>query len=211
MLVYEKTVDEERHIFGTLEDIPAEGDVQLTYKDAEGAEIEDLTLDDTYLDDGHGGIIRESDKKAINVFIEDTQIVPQTSVTAEQALAEITEYQYEPPYIFKGEFTINGTTVDYTIDAVAAGQGHIMNDFARALGAIYRGTGGAASSVMYKDVKYTWNPEGTLKGSNYEDEQGTTLISVVVADMSQTISSGSATVELTILGEVTTFNATVTQ
>lgn len=75
MLVYEKKVEGERHLFGTVEGtVPSENDVQLTYKDAEGQELE-LTLADTYLDDGKGGIIRKSDNEAVNVFIGDTQII----------------------------------------------------------------------------------------------------------------------------------------
>lgn len=75
MLVYEKKVDETRHLFGnTTSTVPTADDVQLTYKDAEGSTLT-VTEADTYLDDGHGGIIRKSDNKAINVFIGDTQII----------------------------------------------------------------------------------------------------------------------------------------
>ncbi len=78
MLVYEKKVSEEgglkRHLFGTLGHVPAEGDVQLTYKDADGDVITPVE-NDTYRDDKHGGIIRESDGKAINVFVGDKCII----------------------------------------------------------------------------------------------------------------------------------------
>lgn len=75
MLVYEKKVEGVRHLYGKVEGtIPAADDVQLTYKDAEGQELE-LVEKDTYKDDGKGGIYRVSDKAAVNVFIGDTQII----------------------------------------------------------------------------------------------------------------------------------------
>lgn len=75
MLVYEKKVDDKRHLFGTMGNVPAQDDVQLTYKDNDGDVLTDLTLNETYLDDGKGGIIRKSDDKEINVFIGDTCII----------------------------------------------------------------------------------------------------------------------------------------
>ncbi len=75
MLVYEKKVEGERHLFGKVEGtVPSESDVQLTYKDTDGTTIEP-ELSDVYLNDGHGGIIRKSDGEAINVFIGETQII----------------------------------------------------------------------------------------------------------------------------------------
>lgn len=75
MLVYEKKVDGARHLYGKVEGtIPAADDVQLTYKDAEGQELE-LVEKDTYKDNGKGGIYRVSDNAAVNVFIGDTQII----------------------------------------------------------------------------------------------------------------------------------------
>ena len=62
MLVYEKWVDNGsgtlvRHLYGTMDNVPAESDNQLVYKDADGDVLEDVTLANTYLDDGHGGIL----------------------------------------------------------------------------------------------------------------------------------------------------------
>ena len=75
MLVYEKKVDGVRHLYGKVEGtIPAASDTQLTYKDAEGQELE-LVEKDTYKDNGKGGIYRVSDNAAVNVFIDDTQII----------------------------------------------------------------------------------------------------------------------------------------
>lgn len=75
MLVYEKKVDGTRHLFGTVNGtIPSNDDVQLTYKDAEGSTLT-LSESDTYLDNKHGGIIRKSDGKDVNVFIGDVEII----------------------------------------------------------------------------------------------------------------------------------------
>lgn len=75
MLVYEKKVDGQRHLFGKVQGtIPAADDTQLTYKDASGSSLT-LSESDTYLNDGKGGIIRKSDNAAVNVFIGDTQII----------------------------------------------------------------------------------------------------------------------------------------
>ena len=99
MLLYTKVVTEEtedgktktvRKIFGTLANIPAETDEEVTYKDADGEAVE-LTADDVYLDGGAGTVIRKSDKKEIQVFVEDTRIIPAVVVeeeTTEEDTAE---------------------------------------------------------------------------------------------------------------------------
>ena len=81
MLVYEKKVEGERHLFGTMANIPSNDDVQLTYKDENGATASP-TLEDKFFDDGHGGIkmVHDDDGTAIeselNVFIGDVNIIP---------------------------------------------------------------------------------------------------------------------------------------
>ena len=68
MLIYEKKVEGERHLFGTLESVPADTDEQLTY---EGT----ASLDRKYFDDGHGGIIDE-DREALRVRIGEVYVIP---------------------------------------------------------------------------------------------------------------------------------------
>lgn len=77
MLVYEKKVEGERHLFGTMGNIPSADDVQLTYKDEDGVTASP-TLQDTFLDDGHGGIkmIHDDTESELNVFIGDVNIIP---------------------------------------------------------------------------------------------------------------------------------------
>lgn len=74
MLVYEKKVDGERRLLGTLGQIPSEDDVELTYKDLDGDEISPIK-GDIYRDNKSGGMYRESDGKTVNVFIGDTCII----------------------------------------------------------------------------------------------------------------------------------------
>ena len=70
MLIYEKKVDKERKLFGTVKNIPDENDREVIFEDEDGAPIE-LIPGDTYLDDGKGGIIRKSDGKFIAVLIDN--------------------------------------------------------------------------------------------------------------------------------------------
>jgi len=82
MLVYEKKVAEggelKRHLFGTLGNIPADADVQLTYKDNNGSAITPVA-NDKYVDNGTKDKVqrmkRLSDDKGVNVFIGDTCII----------------------------------------------------------------------------------------------------------------------------------------
>jgi hypothetical protein len=55
-----------------------------------------------------------------------------------------------------------------------------MNDFARFLGGLYRGA--QANKIVYASKEYTWDNAGTLKGSNWVDSEGNTLVSQIVAD-----------------------------
>ena len=87
MLVYEKKVEGERHLFGTMENIPSADDAQLTYQDDKGATVEP-SLDYTYLDDGHGGIkmIADGTETPLNVFIGEVNIIPGDFVAPEYSI-----------------------------------------------------------------------------------------------------------------------------
>ena len=78
MLLYTKVLQEEqgpvRKVYGTLNNIPAESDKEVTLMDAEGAEFR-AVANDTYLDNGHGGIVRASDKKAVNVIVDGVAVI----------------------------------------------------------------------------------------------------------------------------------------
>lgn len=101
MLVYEKGVGENRHLYGTMANIPSEADEQLSFKDADGNAVEGLTLTETYLDDGHGGIIRKSDSEPLTVFIGENNIIPGPAI-----------FEKTPTGI---EITENPTKMTYTV------------------------------------------------------------------------------------------------
>lgn len=80
MLVYMKIVEGVKKLFGTLNNIPAESDKELVYKNADGDALS-VVPGDQYLDDGNGGIIRKSDNSAVVVQIDpaegdDVTIIP---------------------------------------------------------------------------------------------------------------------------------------
>lgn len=119
MLIYEKQIDSERHLFGTMANIPAEEDVQLSFLDADG-NIINPELSDTYLDDKKGGIIRKSDNKAVNVFIGDKNIIPGDFVppTPERKLVSI-EFKVEPTkveYLVGEAISLEGAVVEAVYD-----------------------------------------------------------------------------------------------
>lgn len=77
-----KLVEGVRKLFGTMSNIPAESDTELTYKDIDG-DVITLTSNDTYKDDGKHGIVRESDGKFVSAFIGDNCVIPNASWTPE--------------------------------------------------------------------------------------------------------------------------------
>lgn len=134
MLVYEKKVEGERHLFGTMGNVPSDDDVQLTYKDAEGSTAEP-TLQDTFLDDGHGGIVMVHDESGtiteseLNVFIGDTQIIP-------PATEEETEYTITLSYDSE-----EGTVTSEPADKAKAGDEVTISV-----------SGGEADTITVKDA-----------------------------------------------------------
>lgn len=119
MLVYEKTVEGERHLYGTVENsVPSEDDVRLTYKDQDGAEVTP-SLDKSYFDDGKGGI-KDEEGNAVNVFVEDTMIIPADSEepipTKEVVSIEITNMPLITEYEEGEELDLTGLEVTATYD-----------------------------------------------------------------------------------------------
>ncbi|MED0665957.1 hypothetical protein P4T04_06450 [Bacillus badius] len=83
--------------------------------------------------------------------------------------------------------------IDYATDL------YVMNTMARYLGTLnYKDAGATVKEIKYNGVSYTWQqkPEGGyLKGSNWRDASGTTLVSVIAADENTSI----RTVNLTLV------------
>lgn len=127
MLIYEKLAEGIRHIFGTFGNVPDEADSQLSYKNQEGATATP-TLNDTYLDDGHGGIIQKSTGDTINVFLDGENIIPGASFEKKlvgiSAIPSKTEYSVNDklgsitvyPYFNTGIGDTPLETTDYTVD-----------------------------------------------------------------------------------------------
>ncbi len=123
------------------------------------------------------------------------------------------DYTYDD-YTYHGRFSVelDGKTVtisgSYTPEQAAADEGKaVMNDMARFLGALHRYDDGATiKAIAFDGVQYTWNAGGGLLGSNWEDEEGTTLVSAVVAK----VLGGAQTVELAIEDLTITFTYAVT-
>ncbi len=134
-------------------------------------------------------------------------------------ILEATGYTYEDrEYIGKfNPVILSGTAVrfdgTYSAEQAAKEEGSaIMNDMARFLGALYRIDDGASvTKLTYKGTEYTWNAEGILAGSNWEDESGKTLVSAIIDDYKQN-SFQLNPIEITVNDEVEmTLNASVGQ
>ena len=141
-----------------------------------------------------------------------TLVINEAFPTVEEALVNMSGFNYSPAYTYHGDVEVNGNNINYTIANEKVGEkySNIMNDFARFLGALYRGNDGKVNPITYAGTEYTWDKSGTLKGSNYKATSGDTLVSAVVNALATNIATGSASLELSALGEVITITATVT-
>ena len=88
-------------------------------------------------------------------------------------------YPSTTPYTYKGKYFVSDYDVVY-IPTAATLNDDAMNDIARYLGALYRAA--AVSKIEYEGTTYTWNQEHGLKGSNWEDASGKTLVSTITAN-----------------------------
>lgn len=91
MLVYEKKVDDERHLFGTMGTIPSNEDSQLSYVDNNDDPVE-VSLSNSYFDDGHGGI-KDAEGTQINVMLGDVVIIPKGGEAPLSNKCEITSFK----------------------------------------------------------------------------------------------------------------------
>ncbi len=109
--------------------------------------------------------------------------------TLPEQIASAPSYVYDDGYVYVGDFAYDAASLTYTATYTAPEYlaGGAMNDLARYLGALYRQTGATINKVTYKGVDYSWNLAEPLKGSNWEDENGITLVSVIVADLANQV------------------------
>ena len=93
------------------------------------------------------------------------------------------DYEYADEYEYVGtrEFDDPNNIYTVTYDETQVNP-HAMYDLARYLGALYRQEDATVIAIAYKGKTYTWDEAGTLLGSNWKDEDGNTLVSVITAD-----------------------------
>lgn len=104
MLIYEKTVEGVRHLFGTLGNIPSNDDPQLMYKDASGKEIDNIK--DFKLFYGTNKEMKGSlqflptdSDTVINVFIGDTMVIGSGDAPAEEPGIYYYDEETGKPYL----------------------------------------------------------------------------------------------------------------
>lgn len=130
---------------------------------------------------------------------------------AELYLKKAEEYTYDDGYIYYGEIECDGTVVSYTLsaDKYAQDNRRMVYDLGRFLGAIYRTS--EVPTIVYNGTDYTWDTEGTLKGSNYKDSDGNTLVhDITIGFASGHNADGSWTFVLGIVGTDVTVNIELT-
>ena len=171
--------------------------------------------------DGEGGEFAEDPENTSRQNVLITNAMDTTSVAIKKdwgryvdvnaALEGARVYQYSDGYAYQGTLEVDGTDItgyyrisDYADMEIL--QKAILDDFARYLGALYR-TDRGVTEIVYNGCSYTWNLNGTLKGSNWEDANGNTLVSVIAAAY---VSDPSAVIMLGIHGIEYSLKAVVT-
>lgn len=122
-----------------------------------------------------------------------------------QIFSQANRYEYADNFLYSYSIGLEGATVSYAAPADAFqdtepaedGNSIATADLARFLGAIYRvDDGQTVQKITYDGTDYTWNTQGTLRGSNWENE-GTTLVSVISQACTTDLSDGSASFTFT--------------
>ena len=120
---------------------------------------------------------------ADSLYTADVTFVVDVYNTLDDEIESAPGYVYTPAYTYVGTFAFEDATNTYTATYTDVNYNPgALYDLARYLGALHRQNGATVTKVTYKGVDYTWNPAEPLKGSNWEDASGTTLVSVVGAD-----------------------------
>ena len=140
-----------------------------------------------------------------------------SSILNEQTLPGILEaaadYSYPDGYEYNGDFTYNGSVVNYSIPAstLQTDAKAMMNDMARMLGGLYRQDNSPVTEIEYGGITYTWNSSLNLKGSKWANGS-TTLVSALVNDLgTEPMNLANASVTLKLNGTSVTCNIEITQ
>ena len=111
-------------------------------------------------------------------------------------------------YKFTSAVTVVGNTVKMTA-SIPDGKNVrdvYMNDVARFLGSLYNN--GKATEIKFEGKTYTWDTEGTLKGSNWKDSEDTTLVYAIFGSAKDVPSTAKnpTSIALTVDGVDMTIN-----
>jgi len=128
---------------------------------------------------------------------EESATGDDTAITPGEAAEAALGYAYNPAYNpYYQDADIDEDVIEFTYTQDKAQQtvndegerSVIVNDLARFLGALYRANlddenAPIVTELTYGDKTYTWDSEGTLKGSNWKDAENKTLVSVLANSM----------------------------
>ena len=163
------------------------------------SDVEDLGKGITGVSFKKGNRVAVDDDNQIAIIVEgfdyDDVLTAEGMLDVDKTVVEkVTEsalaYEYDDGYKYSSTITVSGDTVTISatdFDADKDGVSVFSADTARFLGGLYRSE--KIETITYKGTAYTWDTEGTLKGSNYKSEDGTTLVSVLrTAQKDETVS-----------------------
>ena len=136
-------------------------------------------------------------------FVLNVEGVKRADWSVEELLKMANYFKWDDDHKNVGKTTIEDTTINYSAAAQdfadpSGEDGHTKAtaDLARYLGALYHVDN--TVTIKYAGTSYTWDPKGTLKGSNWKAEDDTTLVSAITDALADIGSTGSDTFNLTI-------------
>ena len=158
--------------------------------------LNDADIDEVVYNPSGSATVTYDDNSTVVYTVNLVKFSSEEDVTMQEVFEDAFAYEYKDGYTYKGvDLKIEGTKVTgyYTSTQLTTGE-DVMHDMARLLGALYRA--GGAREIVYDRVTYTWDADLGLKGSNWVDAGGDTLVDAIVADHS-TVKDGTS-IRLTV-------------
>ena len=147
------------------------------------------------------GTVENNGTGDVTTGIVSGGITGDVTVDVTRILEEALAYKYEPAYTRNGQISVSGSTITYTgshnvfaseVGGVGGNIKMTTADLARLMGALWRfDEGKSVTSVTYKGVKYTWDAEGGLTGSNWKATD--TLMKALAADIATAFKDAEGT------------------